>query len=118
MRGGDGSRGAAADGEVSYNGHRSRVQLGDAVVENLIHNGLVKDALVAEGKVVELQALHLDAFLVRRVGQRDGRKIGLAGDGADAGEFGEGEFDLVVALGARVVEGVEDRARVGELGVS
>src|ERR1043165_4320551 len=74
-------------------------QCRDQVVGDLIHDRLVENALVAERKEIELQTFHLDAELIRDVGNNDRRKIGLTSDGADAGEFGECEFDGVVASG-------------------
>ena len=109
--------GAAADGELANYGHLPGFQGVDQVIQDRVDNGFVEDALITEGEEVEFQALHLHAPAVGHVRDRDGSKIRLPGHGADAGELGEDELDLVVALGARVGERVEDGARLGGLTV-
>src|SRR5258706_12909979 len=112
---GDFGGGSAADGEVGGDGHFAGFEGGNEVVEDRVGDGFVEDAFVAVGEEVELESLHLDAEFIGDVGDGDGGEVGLAGDGAEAGEFGEGEFDFVVALGGGVGEGFEDDARGGEL---
>src|SRR5436190_12657828 len=55
---------AAARREIAHDGHPPRGAGGDQVVENLVGDGLVEDALVAEVHQVILQSLQLDAALV------------------------------------------------------
>lgn len=86
------------------------MQFGDQIIEDRVHDGFVENSLVAVGEEIEFQTFHFDAKFGGDVNNRDGREIGLAGDGADAGEFGEGEFDFVGAGRAGVFEGVEDGA--------
>ena len=59
----------------------------------------LEDALVAERLVVELEALELDAQLVRAVRQRDAAEVRVAGLRADAGELLGGVLDHVVTPG-------------------
>src|ERR1051326_3657940 len=116
MRSGDSGGGAAADVEGRANGQLAGFQGGYEIVEDRVNNGLVEDPFIAIREKVELEAFHLDASLVGDISDGDGGEIGLAGDRAEAGEFGEGEFYFVVPAGSWVGKGVEDRARLPELG--
>ena len=106
---------AAADVESPNDNHFSRLEDLSQIVANRVHDALVKDSLVAEGEEIELEAFHLDAQLVGHVADGDGGEIGLAGHGAEAGEFGEDKFDLIIAAGARVFKDFQNRPRVLDL---
>src|SRR5688500_16491634 len=93
---------SAADVEVALDGHPTRREERDEVVEDPVRHRLVEVTLVAERPQVELQALELDAALVGSVADPDRREVGLPRLRAETGELGRLESDLVVALGARV----------------
>src|SRR5438105_4310046 len=95
---------AASDGELPDHRHLPRLQQRHQIVQDLIDDGLVKNPLVSIRKIIELEAFHLDTQLVWHITNRDRRKIRLAGDGTEAGEFGEDEFDDVVAVFAGIGE--------------
>jgi len=111
------TRRAAANRELADHRHPPRLQHADQVVQDRVDHRLVEDALITEREEVQFQALHLDAAAVGHVRNRDRSKVRLTRHRAYAGELREDEFDLVVPLGARVRERVEDRARLGLLAV-
>src|SRR5262249_17296515 len=92
----------AAHPEVAYDLDPARCRHRDEVVEDAVRHVLVEGALVAIGPDVELDALELDQALVRHVAHADGREVGLACPGAEAGELGNLESDLVVAIRMRI----------------
>src|SRR2546428_6447322 len=106
---------AASDGELPDHRHVPRLEHRHQIVQDLIRHRLVKNPLVSIRKIIELEALHLHAQFVGHVTNGDRREIRLAGDGTEAGEFGEDEFDGVIAVFAWIGEGFEDRAGIGEL---
>ncbi len=108
MAGSDRSGCAASHCKFTCHNHFPRFQRRDQVVKYGIHHRFIENTLIAIGEEIKLEAFHFDAAAIGDVGDGDGGKIGLAGDWADAGEFGEDEADFVVALGARVIEGIED----------
>ena len=63
--------------------------------------------MFAELHHVVLQRLELEAQLVGDVVDLDLAEVGEPGLGADRGELGAADLDLVVAAGARVGEGLE-----------
>ncbi len=91
---------SAAGGPFGGDGHGAGMEDGDEIIEDAIGDGLIKDALVAEGLEVELVGFKFDAELVGDVGELDGAEVGLAGDGADGGEFRRDVEDGVVARDA------------------
>ena len=91
------ARRAAADGEVADHRHRSRLENGHQIIQDRIRDGFVKNSLVSEREEIQLQAFHLNAQSIRDILDRDRREIRLMRHGADAGELGEDELDLVIA---------------------
>jgi len=85
--------------------------LGDEVVEDAVRDRLVEVALVAERPDVELQALQLDAALVRHVADADDAEVGEARLGTHRGELGAVDRDLEFALGPRVRECLDRNSR-------
>jgi hypothetical protein len=80
---------------------------GDEVFEDDVDDVLVEDLDVAERVDVELEALELDAALVRDVFEPEGGEVREVGEGADAGELGQLEADADLAPLVLVGEGVE-----------
>src|SRR5262245_59077017 len=76
------------------------------IVEDPVGGRLVVDPLVAERLQVHLERLELHARPVGGVGERNGAKVRLAGDGADAGELGADDLDGIVATGGRIGKGL------------
>lgn len=103
---------AAAGGEGGDELEATGLENGDEVVEDAVGDVLVEDALVAEALEVHLQALQLNALLFGRVRECERAEIGLAGFGADRGEFGTDDFDDVIAAGKLVVEGFQEVAGI------
>ena len=64
VAGGNGRRGAAADGEIADDGHSAGFQDGDQIVQDRVHDGFVENSLVAIGEEIELEAFHLHAEAV------------------------------------------------------
>ena len=64
-------------------------------------------AFLAERPDVELEALEFHAALVRDVVQKQGGEVRLAGLGAQTGELGDLDVDVVIPCGLRVVEGFQ-----------
>lgn len=61
-----------------------------------VHTILMKGTVVAEAEEVEFQALALHHFHIGNIVDADGGEVGLAGDGAEAGELGTVECDPVI----------------------
>jgi len=77
------------------------------VGQDVVGDFFVESAVIAVAPHIHLQAFELNALLVRDVVNREVRKVGLAGEGAKAGELWDLELDDVVALRCRVVKHVE-----------
>lgn len=77
------------------------------VVDDLIGDGFMEGALVAEAPGIELQAFQFDTKLVGDVVDNQHREIRLAGQRAQAGEFGHLDMDLEIPLLAGIGEGIE-----------
>jgi hypothetical protein len=67
----------------------------DYVVEDLIDDVFLKDAEVAVGEEVLLEGLELEALLARHIANGEAAEVGQAGLGADRGELGIVDEDLV-----------------------
>ena len=98
---------AAAGGEDAGDLDVLGVHEADEVLHDDVDAVLVEVAVVAEGEEVELERLALDHALVGEVGDADLGEVGLAGDGAQAGELGAVELHPVVVLGVFVLEGFQ-----------
>src|SRR5262245_6106747 len=79
----------AAYPEVAHHLDPARGRHRHEVVEDAVGHVLVESALVAVRPDVELDALELHELLVRHVADADGREVGLARLGAEAGELGD-----------------------------
>jgi hypothetical protein len=127
--GGDDSGDAAAGAEVSYDHGPDWVTGFDDVVEDLVDDVFLEDAEVAVGEEVFLEGLEFQAALAGHIADSEAAEVGEAGLGADAGELGIVDEDLVglelvlpgldgweggVEAGFGVVVGVAGGARVGK----
>src|SRR5262249_60643779 len=101
----------AAPPEVAHDRDPARPRHRHEVVEDAVRHVLVEGALVAIRPDVELDALELHQTLVRHVAHADGREVGLPRLGAEAGELGDLEGDLVVAIRMRVGHHLQFPAR-------
>ena len=111
------SGGTAANGKIACYGHPFRLHRRHEIVEDLVDNRFIENALIAVGEEIEFQAFHFDAESSGRVSHRDRREIRLTRDRANAGELRENEFNLVIPLWTRIGEGVKNRSRLGDLPV-
>src|SRR5215831_17645034 len=109
---------AAAHPEVAHDLDPARRRRRHEVVEDAVRHVLVEGALVAIGPDVELDALELHQTLVRDVAHADGREVGLARLGAETGELGDLEGDLVVAIRMRIGHHLQLAAREARHGAS
>ena len=89
--GGDAAAGAEVAGDFGPDG----VAGFDDVVEDLVDDVFLKDAEVAVGEEVLLEALELEAGFAGHVADEDAAEVGKAGFGADGGELGVVDEDLV-----------------------
>src|SRR6476660_4859993 len=101
---------AAANREIADHRHAPRVDRVDQIVEDLVGDRFVKDALVAEFDQIVLQRLELDARGIGHVGDSDLAEIGQPRLGANRRKLRALNRDLVVALRARVGKRLERRA--------
>src|SRR6266851_93469 len=67
----------------------------DDVVEDLVDDVLLEEAEVAVGEEVLLEGFELEALLARNVADCEAAEVGQAGLGADAGELGVVDEDLI-----------------------
>jgi len=81
-----------------------RVHQFDEILHDDVHTIFVKTTVIAEAEKIEFQALALHHFFLGHVTDINGCKIGLAGDGAEAGEFRTVELDHVIVFRMLVVE--------------
>jgi len=91
----DDGRDAAARAEVADDLGPDGIAGFDHIVENLVDDVLLKDTEVAVGEEIFLQRLQLEAGLTGHVADGDAAKVGQAGLGADAGELGIIDENLV-----------------------
>ena len=102
---------AAAGRELAPHLDVLRIHERDQVFHDDVHAVLVEVAMVAEAEQVQLQALAFHHALARHIGDVDGGEVGLAGDGAQAGELRAVELHEVVV--ARVLVDRRSPARLG-----
>ena len=93
--GGDDGGDAAARAEVGLDDGPDGFGGGDDVVEDLVADVFLEDAERAVVEEVFLEALELEAVLVRHVADGEDAEIGEGGFGADAGEFGVVDEDFI-----------------------
>lgn len=105
--GDDGGVDTAADVEFRRQAGEPGTHAGGQVVEDLVCDGLVESAGVAKRPDVKLQRFQLDAQGFWHVFENQCREIGLAGPGAQTGEFRDPNPDRVVAAGVGVREILE-----------
>jgi hypothetical protein len=95
MEGFDDGGDAAAGAEVADNFGPDGVAGFDDVVEDLIDDVFLKDAEVAIGEEIFLEGLELKAGFAGHVADGDATEVGQSGLGADGGELGVIDEDLV-----------------------
>ena len=91
----DDGRDTSAGAEVAYYVSPDWVAGFDYVVEDLVDDVLLKDAQVAIGEEIFLEGLQFEAALAGHVADGDAAEVGQAGLGADGGELGIVDEDLV-----------------------
>lgn len=84
------------------------VQQSDEVLHDDVDAVLMEIPMIAEGEEIEFQALALHQFLIGDIGNINGRKIRLAGDGTQACELRTVELDKVIIVRMFVVKGLQD----------
>ncbi len=106
-------RDAAARSELAPYLDVARVHQLDQVVHNNVDAILVKIAVIAEAEQVQLERFALYHFDVRNVADIDRRKIRLAGNRAQAGEFRAVEFYEIIAVRMLVVKRLQYARVIG-----
>ena len=107
MFSGDGDGDATPAVESAGDFHPTGVKDADEVIEDSIDDGFVKSAVVSEREQIEFERLAFEAEGAGDVFDLKVAEIGLAGDGAEAGEFGAIEVDGVRAGRFGVGKGFE-----------
>jgi len=93
--------------KVAYDFHPAGLANGDQVFQDLVHGFLVEEFLLPELVDVELDGFELQDAFVRDVFDVDRGEVGITRNGAEAGEFREGDADFVVPVGILVLDGRE-----------
>src|SRR5262249_8181534 len=88
----------AANEPVAHHGERARGKRSNQVVADPVGHCLVERALVPVAPEVELEALQLDAALVRDVADLELREVRLPGQRTETGELPYVEGNLVVPV--------------------
>ena len=101
---------AAAGAEVADDFGPDGVAGFDDVVEDLVDDVFLEDAEVAVGEEVLLEGLELEAAVAGHVADGEAAEVGEAGLGADGGELGVVDEDLV---GAELVRPGFDGGKFG-----
>src|SRR5262249_42570683 len=102
---------AAARGEVADDRHAPRGAGGDEIVEDLVGDRLVEDALVAELEKIVLQRLQLETPLVGDVGDADLAEVGQPRLWTYRRELRVPDRDLVIAARLRVRERLQGHGK-------
>lgn len=89
-----------------------RLDHGDKVVQNSVGHIFVENAFIAKLLQVELEAFEFDALLIGGVIECQHAKIGLSRFGANGGEFGTNDFDLIVSFRKLIVKRFQNVAKV------
>ena len=95
MKGFDNSGDSAAGAEIAYDFGPYGIAGFHDVVENLVDDVLLEDAEIAEGEEIFLEGFEFEAGLAGHVADGDATEVGQAGLGADRGELGIVDEDLV-----------------------
>ena len=99
------------DGDATSRGKESgdldvfRVHQANQILHNLVHTVLVEIPVIAETEEIELEALALNHPVVRDIADADFRKIRLACNRAETGEFRAIETYPIIILGMLVLKG-------------
>ncbi len=93
--GGDDGGDAAARTEVADDDGPDGVGGFDDVVEDLVDDILLEDAEIAVGEEILLEGLQLHAFAAGHIADGEATEVGETGLGADGGELGVVDEDLV-----------------------
>src|SRR5689334_22852155 len=94
----DFSKDAAARGKFACYRRRHRPAGANYILQEPVHDVLLKDSQIAISQHVHLQRFQLEAQLVGRVAQRDLAVIGQAGFRTHGGEFRQHDFDFVAGI--------------------
>jgi len=105
VEGFDGGGDASAGAEVGFDEGPDGVGCADDVVEDLVGDVFLEDAEVAVAEEVFLEGFEFEAALAGHVADGDEAEVGEAGFGADGGELGVVDEDLVG--GELVLPGVD-----------
>ncbi len=97
--GGDFGGDAAAGAEVADDGHATGFTARCEIVQNLVSRVFVKNPFVTIALEVKLEGFQFDAELIGTIRDINRTEIGLAGLGAQAGEFRTIDLDIIVPLG-------------------
>ena len=112
MLGDDIGENAATHEETGGDAHEARLRRLDQIVEDLVGDGFVKAAFVAERPDVQFQAFEFDAGFFRNEIDGQRAEVGLAGFRAQTGEFRDFHVDQEIAVRCRVGEGFEGLGRL------
>ena len=96
--------------KVPDDGHAARLAGGHQVVENLVCDVFVENALVAELDQVVFEGPQLDAEAVGHVRDANLAEVGQPGLRTDRCELGTSDGNLVVAVRLRIGKRLERRA--------
>ena len=99
------SKDTAAHEKFGGQAQKARINGRDEIVQNLVGHRFMKTAFVAESPDVKLQTFEFDAEFVWNIVKRQRGKVGLTGDRAQAGKFGDFHMNLKIALHRRIREG-------------
>ena len=102
ISGGDGRRDPAASREIADPGHALRVACLDEVVEDLVGCSFIKNPPVPVLDEVVFQRFEFEALLVGNVGDPDLTEVRQSGFGTYRRKLRAANYNLVVALRARV----------------
>jgi hypothetical protein len=100
---------AAAGGELRGDPHPPGAAGRNKVIEDIVGQPFIEDALVAETLHIVFETLEFNALLVWYILNRDLPEIRLSGLWTDAGKLRAVDRDGIVPAGAGVVEEFESR---------
>lgn len=99
---------------IPLGGHsqKTRIERGNEVIGDLVGDRFVELAFITETPGIQLQAFEFDTTLIGDVVKEDGGEVGLAGHGAQAGEFWHFDANMKVAIRAGAGEGIQGFRRL------